>query len=135
MIWPILAKSLSEFWSKRWNTAFRDLTHRFVFRPFAARGKARTGVFAVFLLSGLVHDLVISLPAGGPYGLPTLYFLVQWLGLLVERSRFGKRLGLGSGWRGRLFTAIVLVAPAVGLFHPPFVREVMLPFLDVIGAL
>lgn len=133
MNWPLLAQSMSEFWGKRWNTAFRDLTHRFVFRPFAARGKARTGVFAVFLLSGVVHDLVISLPASGGYGLPTLYFVIQWLGLLVERSKFGKRLGLGTGWRGRAFTAIVLIAPACGLFHLWFAREVVLPFLEVIG--
>jgi hypothetical protein len=82
----------------------------------------------------VVHDLVISLSAGGGYGGPTLYFMIQGVGLLVERSRFGKRCGLGEGWRGRLFTALVVVGPAYGLFHPPFVSEVVLPFLDVIGA-
>ncbi len=33
MNWPIASRSLREFWNKRWNLAFRDLTHRFVFRP------------------------------------------------------------------------------------------------------
>ena len=134
MHWPVLAESASAFWGKRWNTAFRDLTHRFLFRPLAGRLGARAGVAAGFLFSGIVHDLVISLPAGGGYGWPTLYFTLQGLGLLVERSKFGKRLGLGNGWRGRMFTAVVVVGPVYGLFHPPFVREVVLPFLDAIGA-
>ena len=34
---------------------------------------------------------------------------------------------------GRL-NAVVVIALACGLFHPWFAREVVLPFLDVIGA-
>jgi hypothetical protein len=32
-----------------------------------------------------------------------------------------------------LFTALALVAPVGLLFHPPFVRGVVLPFLQVLG--
>lgn len=134
MNWPVLATSVSEFWGKRWDTAFRDLTHRFLFRPLASRLGARAGVAAGFLFSGVVHDLVISGPVRAGYGWPTLYFAVQGLGLLAEKSKTGKRFGLGAGWRGRAFTAAVVVGPAFGLFHPPFVRGVILPFLAAIGA-
>lgn len=134
MNWPILAQSVSEFWAKRWNLAFRDFTHRFLFRPLSSRLGARGGLVAGFLFSGIVHDLVISLPAGGGYGLPTVYFVIQGFALLAERSKFGKRLSLGVGWRGRLFTAVVVIGPAYGLFHPPFVRVVILPFLTAISA-
>ncbi len=134
MNWPLLAESVSEFWSKRWNLAFRDLTHRFLFRPVTARWNARAGLVAVFLFSGVVHDLVISLPPGAWYGAPTLYFVLQGAALLAERTKFAKQLGLGAGWRGRVFTAVVVLGPACGLFHPPFAREVVLPFLDAIGA-
>lgn len=135
MAWPLLAANLGEFWGKRWNTAFRDLTHRFVFRPLTPRVGARWGIVAVFVFSGVVHDLVISLPPRGGYGLPTLYFLIQCAGLFAEKSKVGKRVGLGAGWRGRLFTALVVAAPVYWLFHPPFVLKVVLPFLHRLGAI
>jgi hypothetical protein len=127
MSWPAAARSLAEFWGRRWNTAYRDLTHRFVFRPLVGTCGVRGGMLAGFVTSGLVHDLVISVPAGGGYGGPTVYFTLQGAALMLERGRLGRRLGLGRGRRGWLFAAVVLVAPVLLLFHPPFVREVLLP--------
>ena len=126
MNWPILARSLAEFWGQRWNTAFRDLTYRFLFRPLAKRFGPRSGLAIGFFTSGLVHELVISVPAGGGYGLPTLYFVIQSAGLLIERSKWARPL------RGRVLTAMIVTAPAFGLFHPPFVERVVVPFLDVL---
>jgi len=74
---PLLSASLSEFWGRRWNLGFRQLGHEWIFRPLhRAIGVAGAG-FLVFVLSGLIHDLVISLPARGGYGLPTGYFVLQ----------------------------------------------------------
>jgi hypothetical protein len=134
MNWPLASVSVSEFWGRRWNTAFRDLTHRFLFRPLTARFGPRWALFSGFVFSGVVHDLVISVPAGGGYGGPTLFFVLQGLALLVERSPWGRKIGLGSGWRGWAFTAGVLLAPAMALFHPPFVERVVVPFMQVVGA-
>lgn len=131
---PFISVQVSEFWGKRWNTAFRDLTYRFLFRPLTNKLGPRRAIVAGFLFSGLVHDLVISVPAGGGYGGPTLFFVIQALALFVERSRFGQAIGLGHGWRGRLFTLLVLALPAYGLFHPPFVKNVIVPFMRVLGA-
>jgi hypothetical protein len=89
----------------------------------------------VFLASGVIHDLVMSIPAEGGYGLPTLYFCIQGFGLLVERSEIGKRIGLGQGTIGRLFGAAVTVLPMGLLFHPPFVYRVIVPTLTAIGAM
>jgi alginate O-acetyltransferase complex protein AlgI len=133
MNWPMRATSVSDFWGGRWNTAFRDLTHRFLFRPLTARCGARIALFVGFLFSGIVHDLVISLPAGGGYGGPTMFFLLQGGAIFVERSSFGKRLGLGQGVRGWAFAMLTLVGPLFLLFHPPFVHHVMTPFLDAIA--
>ena len=77
---------------------------------------------------------MISLPARGGYGGPTLFFLVQWLGLLIERSEFGRRWGLGTGWRGWLFTMGVLLTPVAMLFHRPFVTGIVEPFMQDLWA-
>ena len=132
---PIAARSLGEFWSFRWNRGFNDLAHRHVFQP-ARRALGIPGAtLLTFLASGLVHDLVISIPARADYGLPTLYFLLQGTGVLAERSPFGRRAGLRRGIRGRLFALTIAAAPAFWLFHPPFVARVILPFMHAIKAL
>jgi len=130
---PIRASSLSDFWGKRWNLAFRDLAHTYVFRRLVGRLGISAATMAVFLASGLVHDAVISIPAGGGFGLPTLYFVIQGVGVLFERSRLGKRVGARKGVIGRLFCAAVILGPVFLLFHQPFVERVVLPMLTVIG--
>jgi hypothetical protein len=132
---PIMASSLTDFWGRRWNLAFRDLAHDYVFRPLGRRWGIAGATLIVFVASGIVHDVVMSIPAGDGLGLPTLYFCIQGLGLLVERSELGKRIGLGHGFVGRLFCALVTVALLGALFHRPFVRQVIIPTLTAIGAL
>jgi len=137
MNWPLAAATVSEFWGRRWNAAFRDLTHRFLFRPLASRLGASGAGIVGFAFSGLVHDAVISLPARGGWGEPTAYFLLQGSAILFERSGVGKSLGLGNRQRiaSRLFTAAVLIVPLPLLFHRPFVLHIILPFMHDAGAL
>jgi len=89
----------------------------------------------VFVVSGFIHDLVISLPAHGGYGLPTGYFLLQGFGVSLERSGTGRRLGLQQGFLGWLCMFVFTVGPAFWLFHPAFVSRVIVPFMKAIGAL
>lgn len=131
---PLASTSLSEFWGRRWNTAFRDLTHRFLFRPLTSWFGPRFGMLAGFIFSGAVHDLVISVPAQGGYGGPTLFFAIQGAAVMIERSVFGRRIGLGSGSSGRLFVLVVLIGPVGLLFHRPFVVGVIVPFMRTVGA-
>ncbi len=143
---PLRATSVSEFWSKRWNTAFNQIAFTLAFRPIARRFGGPAGTMTVFLLSGLVHELVISVPAGGGYGLPTAYFLVQGVGVLLERLLFGGRqpparpVEEGAGERKssghelrRIFTILIVVPAAFILFHPPFIHNVILPMVRAIG--
>jgi hypothetical protein len=131
---PLFARSLADFWSRRWNTAFNTLAHDLAFRPLARRWGAAAATMGVFLISGLVHEAVISLPARGGFGLPTAYFVLQGLGVLAERSDWGHRTGLGRGFRGWLFTVVFTGAPAFWLFHPVFINNIILPMLRAIGA-
>jgi hypothetical protein len=132
---PILSKTLSEFWGKRWNLGFRQLAHDLIFRPLHRRTGVAAAGLLVFIASGLIHDLVISLPARGGYGLPTGYFIVQGLGVTLERSRLGRQLGLQKGPIAWIFLVIVTASPAFWLFHPPFVLRVIIPFMRAVHAL
>jgi alginate O-acetyltransferase complex protein AlgI len=132
---PLLASSLSEFWSSRWNLSFRDLARIFVFRPVLRRWGIVCAVLAAFIFSGFLHELLISLPADAWYGLPTLFFLIQAGGIFMEKSGYGARYGINRGIRGRLFAALFILVPVVLLFHPPSIETCMVPFMKAAGAL
>jgi alginate O-acetyltransferase complex protein AlgI len=130
---PYRSTSLAEFWGRRWNLAFRDLAHNFVFRPLVGRLGPAAAALIVFLASGLIHDVVISGGAGCGFGKPTLYFLLQAVGLFGERSALGRHSGLGRGWVGRIFCGTVTVGPLSLLFHRPFLDRVVVPMLEAFG--
>jgi hypothetical protein len=132
---PLAATSLSDFWSRRWNAGFHELAHRWIFAPLAHPLGAAGALLVAFIASGVVHDLVISLPARGGYGRPTLYFTLQGLGILIERLPAARRCGLGHGIVGWLFTLLFTAAPLGLLFHPAFVLRVIVPFMRAIRAI
>ena len=130
---PAASTSLGEFWGKRWNLGFRQLTHGFVYEPLRRKIGSAVAILAAFFVSGIIHDLVISVPAGGGYGLPTAYFLLQGIGVLFEKSTLGRQLGIDHGIRGRFYVFSCAGAPACFLFHPLFINRVMLPFFGFLG--
>jgi hypothetical protein len=132
---PMAATSLGDFWGCRWNSAFNQLAYDMVFRPLFRRIGPSLATMSVFLVSGLVHDLIISVPADAGYGLPTGYFLLQGVGMLLERSRLGKRLGLRRGVAGRCFALSITALPVFWLFHPAFINRVIVPFLQAIHSI
>jgi alginate O-acetyltransferase complex protein AlgI len=126
---PLLSTSLGEFWSRRWNRAFSDMTALVVYRPVSRWLGIRTGLFAAFVFSGVLHELAISVPARGGYGGPFAYFLLHALVVGVERAlqaRGGFRWPMA--W-ARAWTAFWLVAPLPILFHRPFLDGVVRPLL------
>ncbi len=137
--WPImrgphLSTSVTDYWGRRWNLAFRDFAHRFVFRPTRAKIGSIGAMLAVFLFSGAVHDLVISGSTGVGWGKPTLFFLFQGLGILFERSAAGRRFGLGHGPIGWAYCMAVVGGPLTLNFTRPFLESVVVPTLGLLGA-
>lgn len=118
---PWQSHRLTEFWGDRWNRAFSDWARRNIFRPFVRRFGVTGGAMAGFLASGLAHELVISIPAKAGWGLPTLYFLIQW-GMLALQKHY-------ASIQGRLPTLAFVILPAPLLFHPPFLTDVMAPMV------
>lgn len=129
---PVLSQTPGEFWGQRWNLAFSRIAHDFIFLPTRRKLGIGGAIFTTFVVSGLIHELVISVPARGGYGLPTLYFLIQGFGVIFARTAFAGKVGLGRSW---LFTAALTAGPAYWLFPPPFVRNIVLPMLHAIGAI
>lgn len=116
---PWAASSLAEFWSRRWNLAFIEMNQRLFLRPVYRYFGKRGSRFALFALSGMLHELGLSFPAGAGWGGPLGYFLLQ--GALVaaeERFRIANRVWV---W-------LWLIAPSPLLFHEPFRRTLIVPF-------
>jgi alginate O-acetyltransferase complex protein AlgI len=132
---PLRAASLGDFWGARWNTAFGIAARRLMLAPMRPLLGGAPAVLIVFFVSGLLHELVISLPARSGYGLPTAYFLLQGFGLLAVRTRAGLRLGLRGGLRARAFAWLLVAGPAYWLFPPAFVRAVIVPMSDAMPQL
>jgi alginate O-acetyltransferase complex protein AlgI len=132
---PLASDSLASFWGGRWNAAFADAARKLLLRPLAHRFGVKGAGAIVFLVSGLVHESVVSVPAQGGWGGPTLYFLLQGAGIAVEKSPMGKTLGLGAGWRGWTWAVLLTALPLPLLFHPPFVHHVIVPFFQFLHRL
>jgi alginate O-acetyltransferase complex protein AlgI len=116
---PWAATSLAEFWSRRWNLAFVDMNRGLFLRPLYRSFGKRGSRLALFAISGVLHELALSWPAGAGWGLPLGYFLLH--GMLVaveERFRIANR-----AW-----TWFWLIAPSPWLFHEPFRRTLIVPF-------
>lgn len=131
MLQPLRADSLADFWGRRWNTAFAALADKHLFRPLARRVGPRAALVTVFVGSGLLHEAVITLPAGGGYGLPTLFFSIQAGGLLLERHP----AMADHPVRRRTLAWLLLLGPIGCLFPPVFVERVILPMLDLIRSI
>jgi alginate O-acetyltransferase complex protein AlgI len=131
---PLLSRSLAEFWGRRWNLAFSEMTATGVYRPLSAVAGKRVALLAAFVFSGLLHELAISLPVLAGFGLPLLYFAIHGALMLAERAleRAGRPIDRRAAV-GRAWTAFWLVAPLPVLFHRPFLRGVVWPILGIPG--
>ena len=76
---------VADFWRLRWNVNYSQMMQRLVGRRF--------GFFSVFVVSGLLHEVAITLPVGAGWGWPSFYFLSHGILAVAERQfhfEFGK---------------------------------------------
>ena len=113
---PQRSRTLGEFWARRWNIPFSEMVQDTVYRHLRHP-------MAGFVFSAALHEVALSLPVRAGYGLPSAYFLLQGLLVLVER-----RFGIKS----RLWTAAWILVPVPLVFHPPFLRGVVWPIVGIV---
>jgi len=90
---------------------------RLALLPLARRIGLPAAAFIIFILSGLLHEAVISLPARAGLDCQLCISFCRRC-VAIERSCLGRRQGLGKGMRGWLFVVMVTIGPLYWLFHP-----------------
>lgn len=114
---------IADFWSRRWNIGYSQMMQRIVGRPIEAIAGKSAGVMAVFFISGLLHEVAITLPVMSGFGLPTLYFTLHGFLTLLEK-KWNRPLG-------KIPTLICVILPLSCLFPGKFQTEVIAKCLSV----
>jgi Membrane bound O-acyl transferase family len=120
---PWLARSVADFWGNRWNLWVSDWFRHVIFRPL--RSRPAFALLLTFAVSGLLHEWVINVPlyfvtGRALFGTMMLYFLLQGVGVLVER-RFKKHPGFMV-----VFAWLVVIAPVPWVINEGLLRTLHL---------
>ncbi|MBA4848818.1 MBOAT family protein [Emticicia sp. BO119] len=128
---PIKSKTLQEFWSRRWNLAFIELTTIAVLRPLKKRYGQKVAFWTSYIFSGLLHELAISLPVNHGYGKPFLYFIIQ-AGLILGVEKYVINPDTGK-FKRLLWLLLCLFVPMPILFHQMFISWIVMPLVDLLA--
>jgi len=99
------------------------MMQRAVGRPIGEKFGKKWGLMAVFVVSGLLHELAITLPVQNGYGLPLLYFTGHGFLVLLE-NRLGRSFG-------KILTLLAVGIPLGFLFPPAFQDHVIRRCLNI----
>jgi Membrane bound O-acyl transferase family len=127
---PIKSKSLQEFWSKRWNMAFVELTTIAVMRPAKKVFSQRLAIVISYIFSGLLHELAISLPVNKGFGKPFLYFILQALIILFIEPKVIFKIKTKAA--KLLWLLACVFTPIFILFHIKFREQIILPLIEYV---
>ena len=129
---PYKATSLKEFWGKRWNIAFSEMTAMVVYKPLKIKYGIPLAMIASFLVSGMLHEIAISFPVKMGYGFPFLYFVLHALAMYAEgKVAFVKQI-ISNSVTSHIWVFTWLILPMPLLFHHVFIVEVVEPLRDFI---
>ena len=121
---PLLARSVADFWGRRWNLWFSDWFRLVIFAPL--RRRPVVALLLVFFVSGLMHEWVLNLPlwmvtGRKLFGTMVFYFLLQAAGVLVERCFLKRNAPVKI-----IFAWLVVFAPAPLVFNEGWLRMLRL---------
>ncbi|NUM37401.1 MAG: hypothetical protein HUU50_22900, partial [Candidatus Brocadiae bacterium] len=92
---PLVSQSPREFWGKRWNIYFRNVSHRNIFLPAQGKMPVVLGVICVFALSIILHEYMIWVSLGVQYlGYMTAFFSIHCAATIAQtwfRQKTGKK--------------------------------------------
>ena len=82
---PWRARTVAEFWSRRWNRAVGAWLRRFCFAPLARRGHVVMGMLAAFVVSAWIHFWPVLVAVGlAPALAMGGFFVAQAMCIVVE---------------------------------------------------
>ena len=113
---PILARTVGEFWSRRWNRSVHAWLNEFAFRPVARRFGAAMGVLAAFAASAVLHFVPIWVAYDPKWACAmAAFFLIHGVVVVIEAKLGVARWprALGHVWTLGVFsiTAPLFVLP------------------------
>ncbi|OEL23936.1 hypothetical protein BAE44_0015045 [Dichanthelium oligosanthes] len=118
---PYLASSLRDFWGRRWNLMASAILRPSVYGPVRARAGRAAGVFATFVVSGLMHEAM------------TWYVTLLLHGACCVAEDWCARQRAEGGWPwpppppprpvATALVAALVVSTTFWLFFPPLYRS------------
>lgn len=130
---PHYATSVQDFWGKRWNLMVSSILRPTVYFPareifrylLPAKWVAMPAVFATFLVSGIMHEMIFYyLGRLSPTWEVTWFFIVQgvWVGTeIVLKKTIGRHFQPPT-IVSRTLTLTFVMITSFWLFFPPFMR-------------
>lgn len=131
---PYLATSLQDFWGRRWNLMVTNILRHTVYLPVKSASTGLLGkdmaslvaVFATFVVSAIMHELIVYQLARAPSTWEMgSFFVLHGVCVVVElmvKRAFGDRWSLPPFVSGPLTVAFVAVT-GFWLFFPPMINN------------
>lgn len=129
---PTRSNNLAEFWGRRWNLAFIEMLSIAVLRPLKHKIGNTLAVLLSFLLSGLLHELALTVPVNAGFGGPTLYFAIQGMAVIAEKKIEQREMGaLKNRLIAKLWVMFWLILPIPLLFNQEFIKQIVWPLANL----
>ncbi len=113
---PVAARSLRDFWGKRWNRAMSAWLCRFIFLPLARRHHPNLGLVCAFLVSAAMHAWLPLAALGASTALSLgAFFCLQGVFVLIED---GLHVPAWPVPLARVWTLAILLATSPLIIYP-----------------